>query len=179
MTGINDAGTMSGYSGYSGFSGTSGISGYSGYSGFSGYSGYCGLSGYSGFCGLSGYSGYCGLSGYSGYSGVTPIWHACITVESPTNAENIAFAFTTSARTISKVIAVVKGSSPSVTYNIGYGTDVTSLTNVTTTPSAVTNTTTGTTATLNNTSIPANGYLVFTTSAQSGTVTWIHVTVEC
>jgi hypothetical protein len=162
--------------GASGYSGYCGLSGYSGFCGLSGYSGYSSTSGYSGYSSTSGYSGYCGLSGYSGYSG--SIWRASITVESPSASENIAFAFTTGARTISKVIAVVKGSSPSVTYNIGYGTDITSLTNVTTSPSAVTNTTTGTTATLNNTAIPANGYLVFTTSAKSGTITWIQVTVE-
>jgi hypothetical protein len=110
----------------------------------------------------------------------TPIpWRASLTVENPGTAENICFAFTTTARTITKVIAVVKGTSPSVTYNIGYGTSVATLTNVTTSPVAVTNTTTGTTATLNNTAIPANGFLVFTTSANAGTVTWIHVTVEC
>lgn len=111
-------------------------------------------------------------------SGIAPIWSKTITVESPGAAENIPFAFSTLGRTITKVIAVVRGSSPSVTYNIGYGTDITSLTNVTTTPAAVTNATTGTAATLNNTAIPANGWLVFLTSAMSGTVTSISITVE-
>jgi len=102
-----------------------------------------------------------------------------ISVENPTATENIPIAFFTNASTITKVIAVLVGSStPSVTYNIGYGTNVTSLTNVTTSPSAVTSTTTGTTATLNNTAIPASGWLVFSTSAQSGTVNSITVTVE-
>jgi hypothetical protein len=102
-----------------------------------------------------------------------------ITVENPTATENIPFCFTTAGGTITKVIAVLVGSStPSVTYNIGYGTDVTSLTNVTTSPSAVTSTTTGTTATLNNVTVPANGWLVLKTTAQSGTVNSITVTVE-
>jgi hypothetical protein len=102
-----------------------------------------------------------------------------IVVENPTASENIPICFMTTARTISKVHAVLVGSSsPSVTYNIKYGTDVTSLTSVTTTPSALTSTTTGTDATLNNTSVPASGWLVFTTSAQSGTVNTITVTVE-
>lgn len=100
-------------------------------------------------------------------------------LENPTASENVPFFFTTNALTISKVHAVLVGSStPSVTYNIGYGTDVTSLTNVTTSPSALTSTTTGTDATLNNTSVPASGFLVFKTTAQSGTVNSIMVTVE-
>jgi hypothetical protein len=108
-----------------------------------------------------------------------PSAHFTATIENPSATENIPFAFTTAGGTITKVIAVLVGSStPSVTYNIGYGTDVTSLTNVTTSPSAVTSTTTGTTATLNNVTVPANGWLVFKTTAQSGTVNSITVTVE-
>jgi hypothetical protein len=116
-----------------------------------------------------------GVLSLSGFPGA----HYSITVENPSASENIPFSFTTAGGTITKVIAVLVGSStPSVTYNIGYGTDVTSLTNVTTSPSAVTSTTTGTTATLNNVTVPANGWLVFKTTAQSGTVNSITVTVE-
>lgn len=102
-----------------------------------------------------------------------------IAIEYPTATENVPICFTSNAMTISKVRAVLVGSSsPSVTYNVKYGTDVTSLTSVTTSPSALTNTTTGVDATLNNVSVPANGWLVLTTSAQSGTVNWLVVTIE-
>lgn len=102
-----------------------------------------------------------------------------ITVESPTSAEKIAMFNTSLAGTITRVRAVVAGSTPSVTYNVTYGTDFSAAgTNVTTSPSAVTNTTTGVNATLNNTAIPADGYVWFITTAQSGTVGQINVTVE-
>jgi hypothetical protein len=102
-----------------------------------------------------------------------------ITVESPTNAEKIPIFFTSQAMTITKIRAVVKGSSPSVTYNIAYGTDISaSGTNVTTSPSAVTNASTGVDATLNNTAVPADGWVWLITTAKSGTVDWITITIE-
>lgn len=110
---------------------------------------------------------------------VTGIFKKSITVESPSNAEKIPIFFTAEARTITKVRAVVNGTSPSITYNIAYGTDISAAgTNVTTSPSAVTNTTTGTDATLNNVSVPASGWVWLITTAMSGTVNWLQVTIE-
>lgn len=120
-----------------------------------------------------------GLSFTSTTLNVTGLkYRASLTIENPTSAESIPFFYTSQAATITKVRVVVKGSTPSVTSNVGYGTSIASLTSVTTAPSAVTNATTGVDSTLNNTAIPADGYLVFTSSAQSGTVNWMNVTVE-
>jgi hypothetical protein len=102
-----------------------------------------------------------------------------IVVLSPGAAENINIFYTPVAITITQVHAVVSGSStPSVTYNVKYSTDRSAVgTNVTTSPSAVTNTTTGVDATLNNTAPAAASFLSLITTAQSGTVTELSVTV--
>lgn len=102
-----------------------------------------------------------------------------ITVEGPSGSEKIPIFFTTEALTITKVHAVVNGISPSVTYNIVYGTDIsTAGTKVTTSPVAVTNETTGTNATLDNVNVPASGWVWLITTAVSGTVNWLSVTIE-
>jgi hypothetical protein len=102
-----------------------------------------------------------------------------ITVEQASGSEKIAIFFTTVALTISKVRAVVRGSGASVTYNIVYGTDISAAgTNVTNAPIAVTDATGGVDAVLDNVSVPINGWVWFITTASSGTVTWINVTIE-
>lgn len=103
-----------------------------------------------------------------------------ITVENPGAAEKIALFNSSVAGTIVRVRGVLIGSaSPSVTYNIKKGSDISAAgTSVTTTPSALTNVTTGANATLDSASITADDWVWFITTAQSGTVTQINVTVE-
>lgn len=94
------------------------------------------------------------------------------TVENPTASENMSFFRTPVAITVTDVTAVLVGSStPSVTYQISFGTDRTSATNVYTAGQTVTSTTTGTAASgVNDATIPAGSFVWITTSAQSGTV---------
>lgn len=102
-----------------------------------------------------------------------------ISIESPTNSEKIIMFFTPVAFTVSEIRSVVIGTTPSVTFSIRYGTDVSAAgTEVVTSGITVTNTTTGTSTTsFNNASIPADQFVWITTSATSGTVTQLHVTV--
>ena len=104
-----------------------------------------------------------------------------MTLESPGAAESFGMWQTQVAITVSSIKAVVVGSgSPSVTINIAFGTDRTSGTNVFSSGTAITNTTTGQTINsgFNDATIPAGSFIWFTSSAQSGTVTQIEVTIN-
>lgn len=105
---------------------------------------------------------------------------AAIDVYNPTNAEKHMFYRTTVALTVTRLFAVLQGSSsPSVTYSVRYGSDLSgSGTEIVSGGSTVTSTTTGTSVTsFTNTVIPADSLIWMTTSAQSGTVTELHITV--
>jgi hypothetical protein len=108
-----------------------------------------------------------------------PTMTKTISVVSPGAAENDTIFYTPTAITITEVRCVLVGSStPSVTPNVKYGTDRSAAgTSVTTAPAAVTSVTTGTAVTLNNTAPAAGSFIWLTTSAQSGTVTEMSVTV--
>lgn len=103
-----------------------------------------------------------------------------INLPTPSAAENEFIFFTPVAITVTNTRAVLVGSAtPSVTYNIGFGTDRTSLTNVYTAGQTVTSTTTGTDASgVNDATIPANSWVILTTTAQSGTVTAINTSIQ-
>lgn len=101
-----------------------------------------------------------------------------ITIKQPTGSEKIAIFYTTIALTISNIRAIVNGISPSVTYNVVFGSDMGAAgTNATTSPVPVTNTTTGVDAVLDNVSIPAGSWVWVITTSVSGTVNWINVTI--
>lgn len=93
-------------------------------------------------------------------------------LENPTAAENIAVFATATAKTLTSVKVVLRGTSPSVTFNLRYGTDRSAGgTAVFASDQTVTGTTTLVGLTIASGSIPANGILWLTTSAISGTVT--------
>ena len=103
-----------------------------------------------------------------------------LSVYAPTTSDSITLFYTPVALTISRISAVLRGSStPSVTYNLNYGTSRSSGTLVFTSGTTVTSTTTATVVTsFNNSSIPAGGFLWLTASAVSGTVDELSVSVE-
>jgi len=105
-----------------------------------------------------------------------------LSVESPTNSEDISIFYTDVAITITKMVAVLKGSaSPSVTWSIIHAADRSSLVfnEVVTSGTTTTNTTTGHSVTsFNDATIPANSFIWLKTSARSGTVTEISITIE-
>lgn len=101
-----------------------------------------------------------------------------ISVEDPTGTEDITFFFTNRAITLTEMRAVLLGSAtPSVTWQLFHATDRNAAgtqidSNVTT------NTTTGDDITVfDDATIPADSFVWFETSAQSGTVDEISVTV--
>jgi hypothetical protein len=93
------------------------------------------------------------------------------TIENPTASENMGWFRTPVAITITNTHAVLVGTgTPSVTYQISFGTDITSLTNVYTAGQTVTSTTTGDAASgVNDATIPANSWIRITTSASTTT----------
>ena len=104
-----------------------------------------------------------------------------ITVEDPTSSEDITIAFTNRAITITEMRAVLIGSStPSVTWTIKHhATDRNNAGNaVVTASTTTTSVTTGDDVTaFNDATIPADSYIWLETSAKSGTVTEIHITI--
>lgn len=99
-------------------------------------------------------------------------------IESPTGSEDIILFFTTESRTLTEIRSVLIGGT-SVTFTINYGTDVSTAGTQTTSSSIVCNsTTTGVSTTaFSNATIPANNYVWLLTSAVSGTVNSLHISL--
>ncbi|HWO99764.1 MAG TPA: hypothetical protein VNL74_03970 [Methylococcus sp.] len=101
-----------------------------------------------------------------------------ITILYPTGADFVVAFFTPQAIPLSKIRSAVQGTSPSVTFSVKYGSSLASLTEVVTGGITCTNTTTGLeTTSFNNGTIAAGSFVVLTTSAISGTVNSLHVTL--
>lgn len=104
-----------------------------------------------------------------------------ITVESPTSSEDITIFFTNRAITITEMRAVLLGSStPSVTWTIRHhATDRSNAGNeVVTGGTTTTSTTSGDDVTsFNDATIPADSFVWCETTAQSGTVTELHISI--
>lgn len=102
------------------------------------------------------------------------------TIESPSASEDIGLFFTEDAITISSIRAVLVGSStPSVTWTIRHSTDRSATGNeVVTSGTTTTSTTTGSNVvSFNDATIPASSFVWFETTAQSGTVDQIELTL--
>lgn len=111
---------------------------------------------------------------------LTPIQSKSITIESPTNAEDISMFYTDEAITITKIVAVLVGSStPSVTWTLRHGTDRSGTgAEAVTSGTTTTSTTTGSVVTsFNDATVVADSFLWLETTAQSGTVDSINITV--
>jgi hypothetical protein len=111
-----------------------------------------------------------------------PMGPKSISLPDPTASEKVVLFHATEALTLSKLSAVLPGGSatPSVTYGIAFGPDVSAAgTAVVTAGVTVTSTTTGAqTTTFDNAVIPAGSYVWLITTAKSGTVPMLHVTLE-
>lgn len=108
-------------------------------------------------------------------------WSKAITVEDPTNAEDISMFFTEDAITITKMAAVLIGSAtPSVTWTVRHSTDRSAAGNeVVTGGTTTTSTTVGSIVTaFNDATIPAASFVWLETTAKSGTVDELHLTVQ-
>lgn len=120
------------------------------------------------------------LTTATGLVSTTPFTKA-ITVESPTSSEDITMFFTDDAITVTQLNAVLNGSStPSVTWTIRHNSDRSATgAEVVTGGTTTTSTTTGSEVTsFNDATIPAGSWVWLETTAQSGTVNALNVTVE-
>lgn len=116
---------------------------------------------------------------YTNISGVTDT--KSITVETPTNAEDITMFFTDAAITIWQMNAVLVGSStPSVTWTVRHSTDRSATGNeVVTSGTTTTSITSGSEVTsFNDATIPAGSWVWLETTAKSGTVGSLNVTLS-
>jgi hypothetical protein len=91
----------------------------------------------------------------------------------------VVLFFTTVSITLSQIRSTVAGSTPSVTFSIRYGTDVSATgTEVVTGGITCTNTTTGvSTTSFDNATVPLDNFVWLTTSASSGTVDQLAVSL--
>lgn len=111
---------------------------------------------------------------------LTPIQSKSITIESPTSAEDISLFYTDDAITITKIVAVLVGSAtPSVTWTLRHGTDRSATgTEAVTSGTTTTSITSGSVVTsFNDATVVADAFLWIETTAQSGTVGQINITV--
>ena len=111
---------------------------------------------------------------------LNPLLSKSIVIESPTATEDLTFFHTEDAITITIMRAVCVGTTPSVTWTIRHHTDRSNAGNeVVTSGSVTTSTTTGSDiTTFNDATIPADSFVWIETTAQSGTVTNIGITLH-
>lgn len=102
-----------------------------------------------------------------------------LTLPSPTNTDNVAVFYTSKSLTITKIVSIVKGTSPSATFSIRYGSDRSaSGTEVVTGGITCTSTTTGvSTTSFNSATIAAGNFVWLTVTATSGTVDELNVSI--
>lgn len=111
---------------------------------------------------------------------ISPYLIKSITIESPSASEDISMFYIDRNMTISKIIVVLKGSStPSVTWTIRHSDDRNGVgKEVVTAGTTTTNTTTGDIiTTFNDATIPSNSFIWLETTAQSGTVAEMNITL--
>lgn len=133
--------------------------------------------GYSGWSGKSGYSGYSGYSGAKAPSALTKEK----TIINPTASEDKSIFRTSVDITITKMVAVLIGSAtPSVTWTIRHSGNRNATGNEVVTGGTITTSiTSGNLVTIfNDATIPANSYVWLETTAQSGTVAELFVSIE-
>lgn len=101
-----------------------------------------------------------------------------ISIEDPTNSENIILMQTAGSERVLKIVSVLKGSGPSVTFSIRHGNNVNTVgTEIKTGGFTTTSTTVGDEFTsFNSAVIPAGQFVWLTTSAVTGTVELLNVT---
>lgn len=116
----------------------------------------------------------------NGFELVTLSEKKAITIESPTSSEDITLFYTDEAITITKMAAVAVGSSPSVTWTVRHHSDRSNTGNeVVTGGTTTTSTSTGSVVTsFNDATIPADSWVWIETTAMSGTVGNLSITIK-
>lgn len=121
------------------------------------------------------------LNFYDGTAEVTlqPERGRSVTIESPTSSEDISMFFINRAITISEMRAVVRGTTPSVTWTIRHGTDRSAAgAEVVTGGTTTTSQSTGSDVTsFDDATVIADSFVWFETTAATGTNDELHVTI--
>lgn len=107
-------------------------------------------------------------------------YEKAITIEDPTSAEDISLWYNDDVVIFKQIADVVQGTTPSVTWNIEYAStrNGVSRTTVFSSDRVTTSESGATTTTFNADTIPADQWIFLTTSAQSGTVDELSVTIR-
>jgi hypothetical protein len=102
-----------------------------------------------------------------------------ITLDSPTASDDVSIGFTILPITISQLTAVVRGSTPSLTWTLRHDPDRSAVGNEVVTGGTVTTSeSTGSVVTVfDDATIPANSYYWLETTAKSGTVSELHLSI--
>lgn len=100
-----------------------------------------------------------------------------ITIVQPQVNDSFTLFRTSRETTITSVVGLVQGSTPSVTYELRYASDRSTTGTLATNSATVTNTTTGSAATVVNQPIPSGRYVWIEITAVSGTVDELNVSV--
>lgn len=110
---------------------------------------------------------------------LTPYLSKAVTVETPTATEDISLFFTKDAITISEMRAVVRGTTPSLTWTVKHGTDRSAAgAAVVTAGTTTTSVSTGSDVTsFNDATIVADSFVWLETTAESGTTDEFHLTI--
>jgi len=108
-----------------------------------------------------------------------PVLSKTITIEDPTSSEDISMFFTNLAISVQEMRAVVRGSTPSVTWTVRHGTDRSGTgAEVVTGGTTTTSQTSGSdVTTFNDATIVADSFVWVETTAQTGTVDELTITV--
>ncbi len=101
-----------------------------------------------------------------------------VTIAEPQAGDEFTLFLTEYPTTLSQVQAVVRGASPSVTYEIRFAADRSAVGTLAIVPATVTSTTNGDTATIQNMPIPAGRYVWLRLTAVTGVVTELNVSLE-
>jgi hypothetical protein len=101
-----------------------------------------------------------------------------ITIASPQADDSFTIFKTAASTTLTSVIGLVTGSTPSVTYEVRYDADRSSVGTLAIVPDTVTNSSTGDAATVQNQPIPAGSYVWVVVTAVSGTVEELNLTIS-
>lgn len=124
--------------------------------------------------GPTGATGATGATGPTGPAGPPK----SITVAIPQAGDEFTLFNTQASTTLTSVIGVVRGTSPSVTLELRYAADRSAAGTLATTSTTITSTTTGDIFTVQNMPIPANQFLWVKITAISGTVQEVSVSVK-
>lgn len=130
--------------------------------------------------GPTGPSGPAGADGAAGANGLDGTARAAISIQNPGSSEDASIFFTNVELTLSEIRAVLVGSStPSVTWTVRWAADRSSAgTEAVTSGTTTTSTTTGDDVTsFNNDTVPADSFVWLETTAKSGTVAELHVSL--